>query len=661
MQPMKKSRLLANLESHSILQISLFLLTLFIAIYSLTYSGTFLTDDEQILASRTFSLAFDKQINDTRVYGNTRIFALANLSPEQAAQATNIEPLQELAGLPLARLAELFHLGLVQTIFLLNIWVVAITAVVVFSSVLIDGYSRSTALVISLLFGLGTQVWVYTRTYFRDPLAMLCLTLAWVCAQKITRNINDHRKAGTSWLAWLGLIVALASGILTKNTISIAVPVLLAWIILNTGRYSVSIHSLGKMTRRSWKTFLVIIPILMILGILWLFVLPRLDLFARFTPAYYLFLVRFFFSTPHPALLEALVGPFISPGKSIFLYSPLLILSVLALIRHPKTAWPAWAYLCLLILGQALFYDADWWGHRNWGLRFILPAIPPLMIASAPIIDKWLHSVRHQVDLILISLVSVLIQVIGVLPLLLNYYVDVANASPSISDHATVWTAKFSPILYHMNWILRGKPFDLASVRTGSLALPIIIGLAVIIFLVILGLGLVKWRWLAPVSLGLIISLTILMVAVYAKDPAYYPSREDLKAAQDMVAQQYLPGDLVLVKAYVTPAWDYWMNWGNPRVPWTALSYYFPRPDLITTSRETNDPAIAMDNVSLSLLSSIPGTYRRVWLVLPSDSPGSDLDLEATWLENNSESSNEWSFPGEEVETRLFLFTLPVQ
>ena len=218
---MKKTRLLANLDSHSIFHISLLLLSLFVAIYSLTYSGTFLTDDEQILASRTFSLAFDEQVNDTRVYGNTRVFALANLSPEQAAQATNIEPLQELAGFPLARLAELLHLGLVQTIFLLNIWVVAVTAVVVFGSVLTEGSSRSTALVISLLFGLGTQVWAYSRTYFRDPLAMLCLTLAWVCAQKITRTINDHRRAGASWLAWVGLIVALASGILTKNTITI--------------------------------------------------------------------------------------------------------------------------------------------------------------------------------------------------------------------------------------------------------------------------------------------------------------------------------------------------------------------------------------------------------------------------------------------------------
>ena len=658
---MNTPRRLANLDSHSITHVSLLLLALFVAIYSLSYSGTFLTDDEHILASRTLSLAFDEQINDSRVYGNTRVFALANLSPEQAAQATNIEPLQELAGLPLACLAELIHLGRVQTIFLLNIWLVALTALVVFGIVMMAGYSRKTALIVSLLFGLGTQVWVYTRTYFRDPLAMLCLALAWACAQRIIRNINNRRKAGASWLAWVGLFAALVAGVLAKNTVTIAIPVLLAEIIVNTGRLSVLIHSLGKWTGKSWKKLLIFIPVTLVLLILWLIVLPRLDLFARFTPAYYISLVRFFFSTPHPNLLQALAGPFISPGKSIFLYSPVLILSIFALIRHPRSVWSAWLYLCLLILGQALFYDSDWWGHRNWGLRFILPALPPLMIASAPVVEKWLQSVRSRVDLVIISLVSILVQVIGILPLMLNYYVDVANASPYISDYAAVWDLKYSPILWHMNWILFRKPFDLAAIRVGISAVPVMLGFAVVILLVILGLGRVKWHWLAPVALCTVMVLSVLMVAVYAKDPDYYPSRKDLNAAQEIVAQKYLPGDLVLIKSYATPAWYYWMNWGDPHVPWTSLPYYFPKPDLITTYQQTHDPAVAMDDVTLSLLRGIPGSYRRVWLVLPADTPGSDLDLEATWLKNNSTSFNMWNFPGDNVETRLFLFLLPAQ
>jgi hypothetical protein len=653
---MTRPRHFEKTNSHSAIHISLLILVLFVAIYSLSYSGTFLTDDEHILASRTFSAAFDQKINDARVYGNTRVFALSNLTPEEtAAQAINIEPLQELAGLPLARLAEFLHLGLVQTIFLLNIWVVAITSVVVFGTVLIAGHSRKTALVVSLLFGLGTQAWAYTRTYFRDPLAMLFLVLAWACTQWIIRNIK-RRGSGATWPAWIGLFVALTGGILAKNTITIAIPILLAEIIINTGQLSMLFHTPGKWIRRAWKTFLIFIPLALILLIIWLFVLPRIDLFARFTPAYYFFLLRFFFGTPHPKLLQALTGPFISPGKSIFLYSPILILSVISLIRHPKSAWSAWLYLGLLILGQALFFDGDWWGHRNWGLRFFLPAIPPLMIASAPVMEKWLQTAHQRVNLIVISLVSILVQVIGILPLMLNYYVDVAFSNPYIPDQATIWNPKYNPILWSMNWILFGKPFDLAAVRVGISSIPVMLGFAFIIVLVILGLGRVKWRWFAPAALVIVMSLTLLMVAVDAKDPAYYYSRKDLQAAQAMVAGQYLPGDLVLIKEYATPAWFYWMNWGDPHVPWTALPYYFPKPDLITKSQENYDPEIAMDNVTLSLLHNIPRTNTRVWLVLPADTPGADLELEATWLKNVSTSFSVWNFPGNNVETKLFLF-----
>jgi hypothetical protein len=657
---MTTSRLSAKLDSHSVIHLSLLLLVLLVAIYSLGYSGTFLTDDEHILASRTFSLAFDAQINDARVYGNSRVFALSNLTPEEAAaQAVNIEPLQELAGFPLARLAEFLHLGLVQTIFLLNIWVVAVTAVVVFGTLLMMGHSRRTALVVSLLFGLGTQVWAYTRTYFRDPLAMLFLALAWACTQRIIRNFKDQRGAGASWPAWVGLFAALAAGILAKNTITIAIPVLLAEIVINTGMLSTIVHSRGKWIRRTWKKLLAFFLVALTLLLLWLFVLPRMDFFARFTPAYYFFLVRFFFGTPHPNLLQALTGPLISPGKSIFLYSPILILSIIALIRHPKSAWSAWLYLCLLILGQALFFDGDWWGHRNWGLRFILPAIPPLMIASAPVVEKWLQSTWQRVDLIVIGLVSIFIQVISVLPLLLNYYIDVVFASPFVTDQTTIWNPRYNPILWSMNWILFGKPFDLAAVRVGIASIPVVLGLAFIIVLVILGLLRVKWRWFAPATLAIVMSLTILMVAVDAKDPAYYPSRNDLKTAQEMVAGQYLPGDLVLVKEYATPAWYYWMNWGAPHVPWTALPYYYPKPDLIIKSQENHDPAIAMDEVTLALLAKIPSSYKRVWLVLPADTPGADLELEATWLENVSTSFSVWSFAGDDMETKLFLFLLP--
>ena len=97
---------------------ALSLFVLLIAIYSLTYSGTFITDDEHILASRTLSLAFDGNLNDQRVYGNQRIHALSDTTPVYAARGVNIEPGQADVGAFLARLAVMLGVGRVQSNFL---------------------------------------------------------------------------------------------------------------------------------------------------------------------------------------------------------------------------------------------------------------------------------------------------------------------------------------------------------------------------------------------------------------------------------------------------------------------------------------------------------------------------------------------------------------
>jgi hypothetical protein len=164
------------------LQTALALLILLLAIYGLSYSGRFSTDDEHILASRSLSLAFQGGLNDDRVLGNSRIFIYRNLPAEQASASLAIEPMQSLFGAGLARLAVILGSGRVQTLFLLNIFATALTAVCVFFAVRALGYTSRTALVTALFFGLGTQAWVYTRTFFRDPLAMLFLTFAWTCA-----------------------------------------------------------------------------------------------------------------------------------------------------------------------------------------------------------------------------------------------------------------------------------------------------------------------------------------------------------------------------------------------------------------------------------------------------------------------------------------------
>ena len=636
-----------NRNSNFTIALSLFILL--VAIYSLTYSGTFITDDEHVLISRTLSLAFDGQLNDSRVYGNSRVYALSNTSQIYAAQGVNIEPGQAFVGSAFARLSVILDVGHVQTIFLLNIWVTALTAVCIFCAVLFQGYSRLTALLSALFFGLGTMAWPYSKAYFRDSLAMLFLSIAWVSAICL---IKARKVSIASWVSWFGLVAGLVAGTLTKNTVIVAFPVLLSYVLIRTCRDN---STNGFLHRKNKKYLFFLVGGVLLVLLFWAIFLPPEGILARFSPSYYLSVLYKLFASPHPKLFEALTGPHISPGKSIFLYSPCLILSILGLIKSWKRSWPAWFYLLLLIVSQALFFDWEWWGFINWGLRFVLPAIPPLIIASASTVDIWLRTLKGRISLFGLGLLSLASQLIGILPPMKQYYIDMLKISSQSLETIGLWNPTFSPWLWHIKWIISGGSWDLAAVRVGVQSIPIILGWVVVICIALLGLQRTSRISLPGFGLLLIVGITVFMLVTYKFDPAYSSTRADLELAQETISQHISDDDLVLIKSYGTPAWHYWVNWADPDYQWTSLPFFFPKPSLIKEYNQTQDPEIVLDEITISLFQELPGSYQRVWLLLPDDTPGVNMDIEIDWLEEISISSEEWVSPGNDIETRLYL------
>ena len=82
------------------------------------------------------------------------------------------------------------------------------------------------------------------------------------------------------------------------------------------------------------------------------------------------------FSTP---LLVGLYGILFSAGKSIFLFSPPLILGVLGIsrfIRKPEGRQEA-AFFVAVFLSELLLYSKwwDWSGDDAWGVRFLVPGV----------------------------------------------------------------------------------------------------------------------------------------------------------------------------------------------------------------------------------------------------------------------------------------------
>jgi hypothetical protein len=100
------------------------------------------------------------------------------------------------------------------------------------------------------------------------------------------------------------------------------------------------------------------------------------------------------------------------------------------------------------------------------------------------------------------------------------------------------------------------------------------------------------------------------------------------------------------------------MNWGDPRIPWLSLPFYFPAPEVVAQYETNHDPETLLDPITMSLLRGLAGSYQRVWLILPADSPGADLDGESSWLRSRFHEVDKWIFSTNGVQTRLILFDL---
>lgn len=628
--------------------------TLLTLVYSFFYSGTFLTDDEHILASRALSLGFEGSFNNSRVLGNDRVFEYSIIPDQWANQALNIEPAQAVAAGLLARTSTFLNLGRIQLMFLLNIWVTAATAALIYLSAARIGYSRGVSLVAAALFGFGTIAMPYARTFFRDPLAMFFLTASWYLAIVIRQtNQQEHSDNRKTALLWFILIFLLVAGVLSKNSVILALPILLLEIVLHRPKKGIAPRY--KRSPLKWLT-----PLLLVTGLIlvWGLIIPSIPVLTRFSPGYYLSVIQKFMADPRNDLAPALFGPLISPGKSIFIFSPVLLLSLWSLIFHFRTSWSAWLYLIVLIIFQALFYDSEWAGHVNWGLRFILPAVPLLVLASAPTVESFLKNRLRTLLLGVVLVLSFLIQVLGSMVPVRQFFTERLYASVPVTESATIWSARASILPWSLNWVWSGQTLDLALTRNPSALWLLIPASLVIVTLVLLSLKAKKLQWMMLLPFLMVIILNLGMLTLYKYDPAYALSRADFKQAQDHIASQYQAGDLVLVKSYSEDIWNYWMNWGDPSISWTSLPFVPPSTSRPSDAEVSGNPEFMMDKITLWIFNNQLPDGGRVWLIGDETTSMNNYDADAVWLNLHSIDSDCLRFSDHQSATRVCLFGL---
>jgi hypothetical protein len=289
------------------------------------------------------------------------------------------------------------------------------------------GLPARRALIFSLVSLVSTLAFPYARTLFAEPVLMLMFAIAWLC----------FLRPG-AWMAVLGGL-ALAFAITVKPSAAVLLPgfLWLAWRQTETGRHPY------------WR--LGLIALISSLGLV-LFGLYNYDRFGGeiFTYGYGTFEggEPVGFSSP---VWFGLAVFLISPGKAIWLFSPLILLGVIGWkhtwVNHRTTAiFIAWSFVSYLVLHSAWCRPE---GGVCWGPRFLVPVLPMMLLPAALF---WNQNRSKNVRLAFTAFVTLglFVQIIGTAvnhPSLLTFELVVPEfASKAVyCDSSSRYNLAFSP------------------------------------------------------------------------------------------------------------------------------------------------------------------------------------------------------------------------
>jgi hypothetical protein len=259
----------------------------------------------------------------------------------------------------------------------------------------------SPALIAALACGVGSLLWPYARFGFNAPLT------AWLLTATVASLWVGVRFERSRLIAAAGLLAGFAW--LTRHEFVLIIGALVVWLALADGA---SAHG------ARWRRLALFLPGVLLGGTAWC-VYNAIRFGHPLEVGY------------HPGYSGAgYWGLLASPCDSLFLYSPSVILGFAGLValarRDRTTAW--------LLGGPALvhflFVGAleDWSGGRAYGPRYLVPVLPLLAVAMAPLVQRATTPMRRL--MIAVVIISACVQVPGV-------FVDYSRVSQTWAEHAS--------------------------------------------------------------------------------------------------------------------------------------------------------------------------------------------------------------------------------
>jgi len=403
---------------------------------------------------------------------------------------------QAVLSVPLYWLAQaVAGFGIIPTVILFNALATAAAGAFVYLAARQLGHGPGLSVLLALLYGLASPAWVYSKRYMSEPLTALALIAAAYFALRAERG-----GVASSLLAG----VCFAVGALNKVANLAFAPLFVAYLALAAAPAGASWVQRLRAGRGWWRALGFAAPVAL----------------AAATAAYYNW-ARFgdVFHTGYGPnegftvpIWEGLAGLLFSPGKSAFIYFPLLLLlpfwARACLRRRPAAGW----FFVALIAAHFLLYATwwIWWGGWNWGVRFLVSAWPFAVL----LLGDGLRGLRRPsgwalgrlAPVVVLVALSLGVQVLGVL---VDHSVFLASLMPlSLDpDRLTLTDPARQPVLNQLRYLTTG-PLDFGWLLPGkqpTVDVPTAGALAAGVLASLVALALTLWRrgrgFVAPLAL----------------------------------------------------------------------------------------------------------------------------------------------------------------
>ncbi len=282
----------------------LFLFLVLFGGYGLSYSGVPSADDEQLFAAAALNAAENGVLSAEQLYGNSRL----------VGELGGIEPLHSLAASWALRSGVFSAAGRMQAVFWLNPLYTALTGLLLYGLVLQFGGSRKQALISAVVFGFGTLAWPYAKTFFREPLAGLLLTLM---VYLLVLATGERGGKVFRVVIFACALLCFAGVLLTKVLLLAVLPALFLLLVLRVKRAK---EGLRQEIWLAWGIALLVV--ICLLAMSWAVLGFRAP--PRMTLEFFRLRYHNLITLPHDGFWQALAGIFVSPGqRPVLLYANL--------------------------------------------------------------------------------------------------------------------------------------------------------------------------------------------------------------------------------------------------------------------------------------------------------------------------------------------------